>query len=189
MKPAPVRIRLWSTGRLTARCFRRPTSCSATEDTGTIMRARPAAPRSSSARQRRPCERRTCAGRRSGVRAQQVHQQTMASAVGENPRGPAIRRTGQGPCRLGRYPRCRAGGGRRNHGFHGDQSRLDLTLVSFSTHSPVAQLVERSAVNRNVVGSSPTRGASNRPRGAAFPLKRRFQSQVSACFVRFMRML
>ena len=32
-------------------------------------------------------------------------------------------------------------------------------LVSRSIHSSIAQLVEQSAVNRSVVGSSPTRGA------------------------------
>ena len=33
-------------------------------------------------------------------------------------------------------------------------------LVSRSIHSSIAQLVEQSAVNRSVVGSSPTRGAN-----------------------------
>ena len=39
------------------------------------------------------------------------------------------------------------------------QRERDLLQVSF-VHSSLAQSVERSAVNRNVVGSSPTRGAS-----------------------------
>ena len=39
------------------------------------------------------------------------------------------------------------------------QRERDLLKVSF-VHSSLAQSVERSAVNRNVVGSSPTRGAS-----------------------------
>ena len=36
-------------------------------------------------------------------------------------------------------------------------------LVSRSIHSSIAQLVEQSAVNRSVVGSSPTRGANIGP--------------------------
>ena len=42
------------------------------------------------------------------------------------------------------------------------QRERDLLQVSF-VHSSLAQSVERSAVNRNVVGSSPTRGASINP--------------------------
>ncbi len=43
-------------------------------------------------------------------------------------------------------------------------------LVSRSIHSSIAQLVEQSAVNRSVVGSSPTRGAIFylRPNGYSF---------------------
>ena len=40
----------------------------------------------------------------------------------------------------------------------------------FFGHSPVAQLVEQAAVNRLVVGSSPTGGANSRPEAEEFAL-------------------
>ena len=41
---------------------------------------------------------------------------------------------------------------------------FDTLRIDLSTRSPVAQLVERSAVNRMVAGSSPARGANLKER-------------------------
>ena len=39
-------------------------------------------------------------------------------------------------------------------------SKTELRLSKSQSHAPLAQSVEHAAVNRSVVGSSPTRGAS-----------------------------
>src|SRR5262249_27350166 len=49
----------------------------------------------------------------------------------------------------------------RGCGEHRDSAAPEVPLLC-PAHSPVAQLAEHSAVNRRVVGSSPTRGARDR---------------------------
>src|SRR5688572_7647003 len=49
---------------------------------------------------------------------------------------------------------------RRRTRWRRGRNRVDLWRSSTSTHSPVAQLVERRTVNPDVAGSSPARGAN-----------------------------
>ena len=105
-------------------------------------------------RRRRAARRARRARRARGDRREHRHRAPAAAArAGAAARAAARRRRAARRAAGGAAAPARAG-------------RLDHSLRSRSLHcpprSPVAQLAEHSAVNRRVVGSSPTRGASLR---------------------------
>ena len=166
-------------------CSRRATGSSATRSPESLRtrssraarRARPGALRlrAAPARAGAPARARR-AGR--GARA--------APGRARRARRPRANRRGDGqgaplpPARAAAPPRARDRGSRQDEGAAGEQlARIRETAATTSRsrgynfraaehRSPVAQLAEHPAVNRRVVGSSPTRGATESPAQAGF---------------------